>query len=81
VSTKNIFPIGFIYSASHLSLQLLQVLSFILSIIFHQRVCWQVFKKRRRKEKREKEKEGRARKNKCSKKSSLIKAQEFLSKF
>jgi hypothetical protein len=62
VSTKNIFPIGFIYSASHLSLQLLQVLSFILSIMFHQRVCWQVFKKRRRrKEKREKEKEGRAR--------------------
>jgi hypothetical protein len=33
--------------------------------MFHQRVCWQVFKKRRRTEKREKEKEGRARKNKC----------------
>jgi hypothetical protein len=53
VSTKNIFPTGFIYSASHLSLQLLQVLSFILSIMFHQRVCWQVFKKKREKKKRE----------------------------
>jgi hypothetical protein len=58
VSTKNIFPIEFIYFASHLSLQLLQVLSFILSIMFHQRVCWQVFKKReeREREKRESKK-------------------------
>jgi hypothetical protein len=39
--------------------------------MFHQRVCWQVLKKRR-KEKREKEKEGRARKkNKCSIKKIL----------
>jgi hypothetical protein len=68
---KNIFPIGFIYSASHLSLQLLHVLSFILSIMFHQRVVGKYFKKRRIKEKREKEKEGRARKNKCFEKNPL----------
>jgi hypothetical protein len=50
--------------------------------MFHQRVCWQVFKKRRerrRKEKRDKEKEGRARKNAL--KNPLIKAKVFLLSF